>query len=153
MFGDADDALGGRALRDLRITIVALNEVVTLDFGQQPARGPYFGIVRVLKGQVQGGFSILDEHLQLVGPLLGVRPVDIGFAIRIQVGGNQLARRICQAVPLAGQRIAQLLEQLADRLADQGVGVLHGTRTLDPRRIGQQRHLVRDEACRPADFE
>ena len=87
-FGNADDALGGRALRDLRITIVGLNEVVTQDSGQQPARGPYFDIVRMLKCQVQGGFSILDEQLQLVSPLLGVRPVDIGFAIRIQVGGN-----------------------------------------------------------------
>jgi len=43
------DAVGGRALSNLRIAVLVLSEVIAQDLGQQPAGGPHLLVVCVLQ--------------------------------------------------------------------------------------------------------
>ena len=151
--GDADDAVRGRALTDLRGALGVLHHVIAQNLAQEPAGGPHFGVVALGERQVQRRLRILDQHLQLPGPGRRIGPVDVGFVVRLQVGGDQPLGRLRQTVALTRHRIAQLLQQLADALAQQRIGVLHGAGALGPRRIRQQRNLVRNEARGPADLD
>ena len=90
--GDADDAIRRRAFGDLRVALLVRLDVVAHDLDQQPAGRPHIGVVHLLGRQVQGGFGILEQHLELFGPLGGVRPVDLGLAVLFEVGGHQALR-------------------------------------------------------------
>ena len=73
----------------MRVALVVRLDVVAHDLDQQPAGGAHIGVVHLLGRQFQGGFGVLEQHLQLRRPLLRVGPVDLGFAILFDVSGDQ----------------------------------------------------------------
>lgn len=89
--GDANDAVRRRACTDLGISVLIGNDVIAQDFGQQPAHGTHLGPVAVCEGHVERGFGIRNQHLELLGSLAWVSPINISFAIFIPVCGDQLA--------------------------------------------------------------
>ena len=70
---------------DLRFALLVGDDIIAQDLGQQPADATYFGIVTVADGQLQCRFGIGHQHFELGGPLLRVRPVDVGLAILIDI--------------------------------------------------------------------
>ena len=71
--GDTDDAIGRRALTQLRVTLLIVDDVVAEDLGQQPSGGQHLGIITLLVGsQLQDRLSILNQLLELRRPLLGI---------------------------------------------------------------------------------
>ena len=105
---DADDAVRRRALADLRGALGVQHQVIAQNLGQQPTGGPHFGGVDLSERQIQRSIRIRDQRLELRRPGRWVGPGDVGFAVRVQVRGNQALGGIRQTVALTRYRIAQL---------------------------------------------
>jgi hypothetical protein len=88
--GDTDDPVGGCPLPDLRLAILISDDIITQNLGQEPAKVTHLVIVALFRDQVQGGLYIFDQDLKVAQSLLGIRPVNIGFAVLTDVALDQV---------------------------------------------------------------